>query len=37
METAKIDFVITWVAEADPIWYKEKLETLKKQGKPQKK
>ena len=33
METAKIDFVITWVDEADPIWYKEKLETLKKQGK----
>ena len=33
METAKIDFVITWVDGADPIWYKEKLETLKKQGK----
>lgn len=33
METAKIDFVITWVDEADPIWCKEKLETLKKQGK----
>ena len=25
METAKIDFVITWVDGADPIWYKEKL------------
>ena len=33
METDKIDFVITWVDGADPIWYKEKLETLKKQGK----
>lgn len=33
METAKIDFVITWVDGADPVWYKEKLETLKKQGK----
>lgn len=33
METDKIDFVITWVDGADPVWYKEKLETLKKQGK----
>ena len=33
METAKIDFLITWVDGADPIWHKEKLETLKKQGK----
>ena len=33
METAKIDFVITWVDGADPIWYKEKLKPKAKQGK----
>ncbi len=32
MEKNKIDFVITWVDGADPIWYKQKQETLKKQG-----
>ena len=32
METSKIDFVITWVDGSDPVWYKEKQETLKRQA-----
>ena len=32
MKAPKIDFIITWVDGADPIWYKEKQDTLKNQG-----